>query len=112
MFLTNVANTVLLLIMQTDAERLFREAKRLDLLGRLYEARNKFKEAIELAGNENRIREKTSYYNYARALEQQGKVAEAIDMYTKADCHQFEVPRMLLTKPRELLTYLNNSEEP
>ncbi|KAL0132857.1 hypothetical protein PUN28_000517 [Cardiocondyla obscurior] len=33
--------------LHTDAERLFREAKRLDLLGRLYEARNKFKEAIQ-----------------------------------------------------------------
>ncbi|XP_036142588.1 intraflagellar transport protein 140 homolog [Monomorium pharaonis] len=99
------------LSLYTDAERLFREAKRLDLLGRLYEAQNKFKEAIELANNENKIREKTSYYNYARVLEQQGKVAEAIDMYTKADCHRFEVPRMLLTRPRELLTYLNNSEE-
>ncbi|XP_020285443.1 intraflagellar transport protein 140 homolog isoform X2 [Pseudomyrmex gracilis] len=98
--------------LHADAERLFREAKRLDLLGRLLEARNKFKEAIELASNENKIREKTSYYNYARALEQQGKVAEAIDMYTKADCHRFEVPRMLLTRPRELIAYLNNSEEP
>ncbi|KAL0120487.1 hypothetical protein PUN28_008311 [Cardiocondyla obscurior] len=97
--------------LHTDAERLFREAKRLDLLGRLYEARNKFKEAIQLGNNENKIREKTSYYNYARALEQQGKVAEAIDMYTKADCHRFEVPRMLLMRPRELLTYLNSSEE-
>ncbi|KAG5330577.1 IF140 protein, partial [Acromyrmex charruanus] len=98
--------------LHTDAEHLFREAKRLDLLGRLYEGRNKFKEAIELASNENKIREKTSYYNYARALEQQDRVAEAIDMYTKADCHRFEVPRMLLMRPRELLTYLNNSEEP
>ncbi|XP_017888145.1 intraflagellar transport protein 140 homolog [Ceratina calcarata] len=94
-----------------DAERLFREGKRLDLLGRLLEARNKFKEAIELASNENKICEKTSYYNYAKALEQEGKIAEAIEMYTKADCHRFEVPRMLLARPRELLTYLNNSED-
>lgn len=97
--------------LQTDAEHLFREAKRLDLLGQLFEARNKFKEAIEIASSENKIREKTSYYNYARTLEQQGKIAEAIDMYTKADCHRFEVPRMLLMRPRELLAYLNNSEE-
>lgn len=95
-----------------DAERLFREAKRLDLLGKLLEARNKFKEAIELARNENKICEKTSYYNYAKALEQENKIAEAIEMYTKADCHRFEVPRMLLVRPRELLTYLNNSEDP
>ncbi|CAK9817048.1 Intraflagellar transport protein 140 homolog [Anthophora quadrimaculata] len=94
-----------------DAERLFREAKRLDLLGKLLEARNKFKEAIELAKNENKIREKTSYYNYARTLEQEGKITQAIEMYTKAECHRFEVPRMLLARPRELQTYLNNSED-
>lgn len=82
----------------------------MDLLGQLFEARNKFKEAIELASNENKIREKTSYYNYARTLEQQGKIAEAIDMYTKADC-RFEIPRMLLMRSWELLAYLNNSEE-
>ncbi|PBC28358.1 intraflagellar transport protein 140 homolog [Apis cerana] len=95
-----------------DAERLFREAKRLDLLGKLLEARNKFKEAIELAKNENKICEKTSYYSYAKALEQEGKIAEAIEMYTKADCHRFEVPRMLFVRPRELLAYLNNSDDP
>lgn len=95
-----------------DAERLFREAKRLDLLGKLLEARNKFKEAIELAKNENKICEKTSYYSYAKALEQEGKIPEAIEMYTKADCHRFEVPRMLFVRPRELLAYLNNSDDP
>ncbi|KOC69370.1 Intraflagellar transport protein 140 like protein [Habropoda laboriosa] len=95
-----------------DAERLFREGERLDLLGKLLEARNKFKEAIELAKNENKIREKTSYYNYAKTLEQEGKITEAIEMYTKAECYRFEVPRMLLAIPRELQTYLNNSEDP
>ncbi|XP_034180473.1 intraflagellar transport protein 140 homolog isoform X3 [Osmia lignaria lignaria] len=95
-----------------DAEHLFREAERLDLLGKLLEARDKFKEAIELARNENKIREKTSCYNYAKSLEKEGKIAEAIEMYTKAECHRFEVPRMLLVRPRELLAYLNNSDDP
>ncbi|XP_012271619.1 intraflagellar transport protein 140 homolog [Orussus abietinus] len=95
-----------------DAERLFREAKRLDLVGSLLEAQGKFKEAIELASSENKIREKASYYNYAKALEQEGKISEAIDMYTKADCHRFEVPRMLLTRPRELQAYLTETNDP
>lgn len=81
-------------------------------MGSLLEAQNKFKESIELAKQENKIREKTSYYNYARALELEGKTNEAIDMYTKAECHRFEVPRMLLSTPRELQNYLNNSEDP
>ncbi|XP_076161592.1 intraflagellar transport protein rempA isoform X2 [Ptiloglossa arizonensis] len=96
----------------SDADRLFREAKRLDLLCKVLEARNKFKEAIELACNENKICEKTCYYNYAKSLEQEGKITEAIEMYTKADCHRFEVPRMLLVRPRDLVAYLNNSEDP
>ncbi|XP_066587942.1 intraflagellar transport protein 140 homolog [Prorops nasuta] len=98
--------------LHNDAERLFREAKRLDLLGQLLEARNKFTEAIVLSNTSNKIREKTTYYNYAKALEQEGKIADAIEMYTKADCHRFEVPRMLLSRPRELLQYLNNSTDP
>ncbi|XP_043479538.1 intraflagellar transport protein 140 homolog [Leptopilina heterotoma] len=97
--------------LHNDAERLFREAKRLDLIGSLLEARNKFKESLTLASSENKIREKTCYYNYAKALERQGKITEAIENYTKADCHRFEVPRMLLLKPRDLQTYLNTSED-
>lgn len=97
--------------LQVDAERLFREANRLDLLCAMLEARNKFEESIELAAKENKIREKTSCYNFAKALELDGKITEAIDMYTKADCHRFEVPRMLLSRPRDLQTYLSNSED-
>ncbi|XP_015590632.1 intraflagellar transport protein 140 homolog [Cephus cinctus] len=97
--------------LHNDAIRLFRGAKRLDLVCSLLEACNKFEESIELASNENKIREKTSYYNYAKALEQDGKITEAIDMYTKADCHRFEVPRMLLLRPRELQAYLTNSDD-
>lgn len=81
------------------------------MLGSLLEARNKFKEAIDLAKNENKIREKTSCYNYAKALESQGKATEATAMYIKAECHRFEVPRMLLASPRELQNYLNTSED-
>ncbi|XP_012255289.2 intraflagellar transport protein 140 homolog [Athalia rosae] len=94
-----------------DAERLFREANRLDLLCSMLEARNKFPQAIEMAAKENKIREKTSCYNYAKTLEQEGKITEAIEMYTKADCHRFEVPRMLLSRPRDLQAYLSTSED-
>lgn len=91
---------------------MFREAKRLDLLGSLLEARNKFSEAIELAKNEHKIREKTALYNYAKALELDGKTNEATEMYTKAECHRFEVPRMLLKSPRELQNYLSTTDDP
>lgn len=95
-----------------DAERLFREANRLDLLGSLLEASNKFSDAITLAENENKIRKKLSCYNYAKSLESNGNIEKAIDMYTRADCHRFEVPRILLHRPRELHTYLSNSDDP
>lgn len=62
--------------------------------------------------SENKIKEKVTYYNYARALEGSGKIDKAIEMYTKADCHKFEVPRMLLTRPRDLQAYLTSSDDP
>lgn len=102
----------LYLFLQSDAERLFREAQRLDLLGSLLEARNMYPEAIELMSTENKIREKVTYYNYAKALEQEGKIDKAIEMYTKADCHKFEVPKMLLSRPRDLQAYLSSSDDP
>ncbi|XP_043280056.1 intraflagellar transport protein 140 homolog isoform X2 [Venturia canescens] len=98
--------------LHNDAERLFREAGRLDLVGSLMEARDKFPDAIKLMSSENKIREKVTYYNYARALESSGKIDKAIEMYTKADCHKFEVPRMLLSRPRDLQAYLTSSDDP
>lgn len=78
----------------------------------LLQSRNKYKEAIEYAINEDKIREKTCYYKYAQYLESEEDVNETIEMYTKADCHRFEVPRMLLSSPRELQNYIRNSDDP
>ncbi|KAF7994282.1 hypothetical protein HCN44_003372 [Aphidius gifuensis] len=85
-----------------DAERLFHEANRLDLLSYLYESSNKYTDAITLAKNENKIPKKLSYFNYAKALESNRDIDKAIEMYTKADCHRFEVPRILLNRLQEL----------
>lgn len=84
----------------------------------LLEARNKFREAIDFTRNEYKIGEKTTLYNYAKALESEGNIQEAIEMYTKAECHRFEVPRMLLgvaaatpmTTTKQLETYLSSQD--
>ncbi|KAK0096463.1 hypothetical protein PV326_005425 [Microctonus aethiopoides] len=93
-----------------DAERLFYQAKRLDLLSDLLEGCNKYNESMTLSASHNKIREKLSCYNYAKLLEQQGDIAKAIEMFTKSDCHYFEVPRMLLNQPNELQRYLANTD--
>ncbi|XP_014295650.1 intraflagellar transport protein 140 homolog [Microplitis demolitor] len=94
-----------------DAKRLFREAKRLDLLGSFLETCHRHSEAITLAENENKISEKLSYYNYAKILEQQGNVEKAIKMYTKANSDKFQVPKILLSQPKELHSYFAASND-
>ncbi|XP_034933868.1 intraflagellar transport protein 140 homolog [Chelonus insularis] len=94
-----------------DAERLFFEAKRFDLLSKLYQARNKFSDAINLTKEKNKICEKLVYYQYAKSLEQDGDIEQAIDMYTKAESHKFEVPRILLNQPAKLQKYLEDTND-
>ncbi|XP_044589157.1 intraflagellar transport protein 140 homolog isoform X2 [Cotesia glomerata] len=108
---TKIANLAVELGLYADAEHLFREAGRLDLLGNFLETCNRHSEAITLAVNENKISEKLSYYNYAKILEQQGNVEEAIKMYTKANSDKFEISKILFNQPKELHSYLAASND-
>ena len=47
------------------------------------------------AASQDRIHLSSTHYSYARALEAEGKLEEAIEHYEKAGAHRTEVPRML-----------------
>jgi len=47
------------------------------------------------AASQDRIHLRSTHYSYARALEAEGKLEEAIEHYEKAGAHRTEVPRML-----------------
>ena len=59
-------------IIQDVAEELCEESSCYDLLNRMYQASNRWEEALQLAHTKDRINLKRTYYDYARHLEGEG----------------------------------------
>ncbi len=80
-----------------DAAKLFREAKRSDLLNRLYQSAGLWEKAIDVASANDRIHLKTTHFHYAKHLESIGNVDGAIKNYELSETSRNEIPRMLYT---------------
>jgi len=90
-----VAMMAIQLDMLDDAERLYLESKRYDLLVALYQSCGRWEEALSLCEKHDRIHLKSTHYKYARFLEGCGEIKKAMEQYEKAGVHCKEIPRML-----------------
>ena len=99
--------------MLDDAERLFNEAGRFDLLNDMYQAQGKWGKAIEMAESRDRIHLCNTHFKYGRHLESIGNVSGAIKAYEQSKTHRAEVPRMLheLSRASELEEYVKGSSD-
>lgn len=97
--------------MDLEAERLFGQCGRFDLLVAQYQAGGRWQAAITTAEAHARILRKTVHFQWARHLESLGDTAGAIEHYQKADLHRREVPRMLAGKMQELEAYIKASKD-
>eukprot|EP00795_Rhopilema_esculentum_P000551 gene551-10237_t len=77
-FDARVAVLAVQLGMLEEAERLYKQCKRFDLLNQLYQASNSWSKALETAELHDRIHLRTTYYNYGKYLESVGNYAGAI----------------------------------
>jgi len=109
-----VAMLAIQLGMLDDAERLYKECGRFDLLVQLYMASGRWKDALKVAAKHDRIHLKTTHYQFARHLEHLGDTAQAITHYEQSHTHKHEVPRMLFDSQRisELEQYIKASDDP
>ena len=73
----NVEKTPFLSI-QEDAERLFKSSQRYDLLNEYYQATGQWGKALETSEMYDRVHLRTTYYNYAKHLENKGDINGAI----------------------------------
>mmetsp|Transcript_83931 Transcript_83931/g.237404 ORF Transcript_83931/g.237404 Transcript_83931/m.237404 type:complete len:1469 (+) Transcript_83931:229-4635(+) len=78
-----------------DADRLYRECGRYDLLNQLYQASGFWDRALDVAETKDRIHLKTTHHHYAMHLEAIGDINGAVKHFELADTHRTEVPRML-----------------
>jgi intraflagellar transport protein 140 len=96
-----------------DAAKLFREAKRYDLLNRLYQAAGLWGKAVKVAETSDRIHLKTTHYHYAKYLESIGDIEGATKNYEASSTFRTEIPRMLynLGMIGELEDYINHGAD-
>lgn len=106
-----VAMLAIQLGMLEEAERLYKNCERFDLLNELYQASGQWGKAMETAELRDRIHLRTTYYNYAKHLEAKGDFNGAIPNYEKSDTHRFEVPRMLFEEPQALEAYIMKNKD-
>ncbi|XP_043945229.1 intraflagellar transport protein 140 homolog [Protopterus annectens] len=102
-----VAMLAVQLGMLEDAEQLYKNCKRYDLLNKFYQASGQWEKGIETAEGHDRVHLRTTYYNFAKHLEAIGDRNLALTFYEKSDTHRFEAPRMLLEDLQALEIYVN-----
>lgn len=99
----------------------------------MYQASNRWEEALQVAHTKDRINLKRTYYDYARYLEGEGmsslinalyymclehhciasgKITLAQEMYEKCQTHHFDVPRMLFDDTAALEDYCTSGQDP
>ncbi|XP_053897924.1 intraflagellar transport protein 140 homolog isoform X4 [Malaclemys terrapin pileata] len=106
-----VAMLAIQLGMLEDAERLYKNCKRYDLLNMFYQASDQWQKAMEIAETHDRVHLRTTYYNYAKHLEATAECNLALNYYEKSDTHRFEVPRMLSEDLQALEIYVNKMKD-
>ena len=78
-----------------EAEKLFVECGRYDMLNKLYQATGQWEKALDTAVQSDRINLRTTHFEYARYLETVGDIPAAIKNYEASETHRRQVPRML-----------------
>ncbi|KAG8433191.1 hypothetical protein GDO86_017467 [Hymenochirus boettgeri] len=106
-----VAMLAVQLGMLEDAEKLYKNCQRYDLLNKLYQCWGQWQKAIETAESHDRIHLRSTYYNYAKHLEAIGEHSSSLLFYEKSDTHRFEVPRLFLDDPQALEEYINQKKD-
>ncbi|KAL1494371.1 hypothetical protein ABEB36_009980 [Hypothenemus hampei] len=94
-----------------EAELLYIQCGRYDLLNKLLRCRNKHEEAVSLAEKKDRINLKNTEYDFAKKLERNGDFKEAAIRYEKAGTHAYEIPRMLSDHPQQLQLYMTKTRD-
>ncbi|GMT14641.1 hypothetical protein PFISCL1PPCAC_5938, partial [Pristionchus fissidentatus] len=99
--------------MLDEAESLYINCRRWDMVVKMFVARLKWQEALKIADQHTRIDAKRLYFQYAKSLEEKGDISGAIENYEKAGTHIREVTRMLCRDYiRELEAYVRKKREP
>lgn len=109
-----VAMLAIQLGMIDEAEKLYKNCGRYDLLSNLYQALGDWEKSLEISEKYDRIHLKTLHYQYAKHLEQIEDLQEAMKHYELSKNDKFEIPRMLYQadKTQQLHQFIVQKNDP
>lgn len=94
-----VAVLAIELDMIAEAETLYSQCGRYDLLNELLQASGRFSEALQIAERHDRIHLKNTYFQYADWLKELGDVNHALIYYDKSNNSAHNITQMLINDP-------------
>ncbi|CAH8678009.1 unnamed protein product [Schistosoma rodhaini] len=97
--------------MTDEAEQLFIQCNRWDLIIRLHQSLGNWSKALITAEQHNRMLLCSIHYSYAKESESVGDIQQAIEHYIQSGTHCFEVPRMLQNNPKLLESFVNQQND-
>uniref|UniRef100_A0A8R1EBN2 Intraflagellar transport protein 140 homolog n=1 Tax=Caenorhabditis japonica TaxID=281687 RepID=A0A8R1EBN2_CAEJA len=100
--------------MLEEAQIIYAQNERYDLVNKLHQKQNAWSQAFEIAETRDRIHLRNTHYNYAKFLEAKrdsSVIEAAITNYEKAGVHAFEVFRMLKDYPKQIEQYVRRKRE-
>lgn len=105
-----IATVAIQLGLLDDAERLYVECGRYDLLNKMLRHSGQWTKALEVANSFDRIHLRETHFEYGRHLESMGDFKAAIANYEASGTHRKQVPRMLFEAERldELESYIQS----
>jgi len=108
-----IAMVALQLGLIEDAERLYLQCGRYDLLNKMYQAAGEWDKALDVGHKKDRINLRTTHYKKGQYHESFQEHREAISAYELADAHRVEVPRMLhqMREMQELDSYVQRMQD-
>ncbi|KAJ3023410.1 hypothetical protein HKX48_003327 [Thoreauomyces humboldtii] len=106
-----IAVGAMFLGMEAEVEEACRHCGRWDFVNRFYQARNDWEKALQIAATKDRIHLKSTFFNFARWLEEIGDQSGAVAAFEKSGCESFEIPRLLLSNndAQELEKYISSN---
>lgn len=101
-----------MLIFKDEAEQLYLQCERYDLLNKLKQNCNRMEEALNIARTKDRIHLRNTEHTWGHLSEQSGNYKEAVKHYENANTHRYDVPRMLGEQPTQLEAYVLKAKDP
>jgi len=106
----HIAMVAIQLGLLEDAEKLYIECGRFDLLNKMLRSSGQWTKSLEVANSFDRIHLRETHFEYGRHLETMADYSAAIANYEASGTHRVQVPRMLFQAGRieELESYIQS----